>query len=52
MIEKYVVLNSENKIMQIIFCKTEIINLFPINQGESIVLANTINLNELVWYSE
>lgn len=51
MIEKYVILNSENKIVQVIFFKSELIDTFPINQGETIVLANSINIDELEWYS-
>lgn len=51
MIEKYVILNSENKIVEVIFFNTDIIDTFPINQGETIVLANSINIDELQWYS-
>lgn len=51
MIEKYVILNADNKIVQVIFFKTEIIDTFPINQGETMVLADTINIDELEWYS-
>lgn len=51
MIEKYVILNSENKIVQVIFFNTEIIDTFPINEGETIVLADTVNIDELQWYS-
>ena len=51
MIKKYVILNKDNKIVNIIFFNSEIIDTFPINEGETIVLADTTNINELEWYS-
>jgi hypothetical protein len=51
MIEKYVILTNDNKIIQFIFYKSDIIDSFPIGENQKIVLASSVNVDELEWYS-